>query len=360
MIEENQDSSERLNDQPSTGSEASVAERIARALGPRPALADDVVSDEPSPEPFASVPERYEPAVYEPPVYEPVLAEPTVPEPVAAEPELSLPEPEPEPETAAAASEPAPGQFDVSFEGAIRLLNERLAEVVRREAALGSKEQGVQQALAEADDRWASLVEKENEVERSLSEAAATRSELDARAASVDQREAALALYEEELKAVSAHVDAQQAELERAQRGEHDSGSALAAREAALAQRENDAQAALDEAKRLLAEATDREQALSERERALSERGPLGARRRGGAVVVRLRSPGPSTDRSRQGGGEAGGRDRAEVSARAGTADPRKRPRGTREPGAVCGTGAAARAGAARRERSLSALAVRL
>ena len=62
MIEENQDSSERLNDQPSTGNEASVAERIARALGPRPALAEDVVGDEPSPEPFASVPEQYEPA----------------------------------------------------------------------------------------------------------------------------------------------------------------------------------------------------------------------------------------------------------------------------------------------------------
>ena len=35
---------------------------------------------------------------------------------------------------------------------------------MRREAALGSKEQGVQQALAEADDRWAALVEKEDEV----------------------------------------------------------------------------------------------------------------------------------------------------------------------------------------------------
>ena len=68
MIEENQNSTERLNDQPSTGNEASVAERIARALGPRPALTDeDVVGDEPSPEPFASVPERYEPAAYEPP-----------------------------------------------------------------------------------------------------------------------------------------------------------------------------------------------------------------------------------------------------------------------------------------------------
>ena len=82
------------------------------------------------------------------------------------------------------------------------------------------------------------------------------------------------------MKAVSAHVEAQQAELERAQRGEHDSGAALVAREAAVVQRENDAKEALDEAKVLLAQAADREQALSERERALVGAGPLGAQPR--------------------------------------------------------------------------------
>jgi hypothetical protein len=79
------------------------------------------------------------------------------------------------------------------------------------------------------------------------------------------------------LMAVSAHVDAQRAEIERERLDERDADSGLAAREAAVARRESDAQAALAEAARLQADAAAREQAVAEREWALSQQGPVQA-----------------------------------------------------------------------------------
>ena len=262
MIEENQDSSNRPVDQLSGSSDDSVAARVAQALGAR--VPDDLERADETPR---EEPER---------VPAPAIVEYAAVEYVEYTSEYVS---EPTREPASAAVEPAAGQFDVSFEGAIRLLNERLAEVVRREAALGSKEQGVQQALAEADDRWAELEERRADVEQA-------GRELQERTGSVDQREAALALYEQELQQVSAHVERQRSELEQSQaaleqnhsalaeldqarRSHDDSVSGLAAREEALAQRELEAQ-------RALADTGERERAIAERE-AEAERNPAPA-----------------------------------------------------------------------------------
>ena len=138
------------------------------------------------------------------------------------------------PEQSAPARPAAPvwGQLDLRFEEASRMLDERLADVLRREAALEQSEQHLQHALARVEEQGAAttqrevvLIEKAAEARRTLAETEAKRSEveqaraevdearrtLDERAAELAQREAALAQQPEEPQPVPVQADDPQA-----------------------------------------------------------------------------------------------------------------------------------------------------
>ena len=123
------------------------------------------------------------------------------------------------------ASEGAPvwGQLDLRFEEASRMLDERLADVVRREAALEQNEHHLQQALAQA-----------NEQQQARTELEETRRTLNERTAELAQRETALAQQAQELQQAPAHDPAEQAKSEEAQRRLDERTAELAQREATL------------------------------------------------------------------------------------------------------------------------------
>ena len=123
------------------------------------------------------------------------------------------------------ASEGAPvwGQLDLKFEEASRMLDERLADVVRREAALDQNEHHLQQALAQA-----------NEQQQARAELEETRRTLNERTAELAQRETALAQRAQELQQAPAYDPAEQAKSEEAQRRLDERTAELAQREATL------------------------------------------------------------------------------------------------------------------------------
>lgn len=157
---------------------------------------------------------------------------------------------------------PAWGQLDLRFEEASRMLDERLADVVRREAALGQNEERLREAFARVDAEREATGHRETAVNN--------------REAALNDREAALARKEQELQQAPAPDPA---ESEQAQQ-------ALAERTAELAQREATLVELAQRVQRSLAETTaqrsqleqgraDVEEAhhkLAEAERLLEER----------------------------------------------------------------------------------------
>jgi hypothetical protein len=195
--------------------------------------------------------------------------------------------------------QPVWGQLDLRFEEASRMLDQRLAEVIRREDAVAKLQPELREALARAEEqrvdfersrseladvtearraveerhdevaqREAALAVEANEIERSLGEVAIQRSE-------IEQGRAEIARARRELDERHAEIERGQAGLAElaALRQLHETGLAeLTQRETALASRESEL---LDREARVGQQELAVEQALARAEelRAASEHG---------------------------------------------------------------------------------------
>ena len=132
---------------------------------------------------------------------------------------------------------PVWGQLDLTFEESRRFLDERQADVARREAAVAEIERDLKQVLARTAAERTSLEQKQ----ATLSSIEDAQRALDERRAEIGQREVELVLQEHELDEARADLEsgrAQHAELEQAQRELDDRAAEVAQRETALVERE--------------------------------------------------------------------------------------------------------------------------